>query len=688
MPQAASLAPLAGLPAFFLATTPDGQVLYVGRALLDALGMAASPDPRLAMLPGSRLQSSIQGCFAELAKQELPRIHDMVFEVPDGRQIRVRWQSHAVRGVDGELMHIESLGYDLSRSEGGEGYTSGCRIRACERSVPWAQVLEQIVDHVAIITPDGNIEYVNAAFEAVSGQSRESILGHPIREVWGELGSTEGLPPTATLCTVGGEAYHCDRVSRSQSGELFFDEVVVSPLRDQQGRIEHFVAVGRDGTAKHLTDPLTGLMTHHLLQERIRLATERSQRDPARHPALLFLDVDRFKSINDTYGQQAGDQVIRELGRRIQLAVRELDAVAQVGHMTRDEYAVLLEDLRTPDDARRIAQRISDRMRGPIPLVGGEVVPTASIGITYDWKASTRPEEVIRDAETAMMRAKHSVPGSHAFFDPVLHQQIVERQRLNVELQRALERDELILHYQPVVDLTTGRVSGAEALVRWQHPERGLLPPAQFIPAAEQSDLIVTLGLHVLRSACHQMATWHRAGFDLPSVSVNVSARQLGDPHLVDLVRAALLESSLEQGAIKLEVTESMAVTDPEATLQILAMLKGLGVRILLDDFGTGYSSLSYLTRLPLDMLKIDRSFICQVPGNAHDESVVTTICAMAKSLGLGLVAEGVETEEQLRFVRGLRCDEMQGFVFSRPLPAAEFRQFVQEGQGAPWAPN
>ncbi len=667
------------LPVFVVLTSPDGQLQYANDALCSVLGIDPEVGPGGERRVPSLLATLVGPAFTRLAGEPLVRLHTSTFETGRGAELSVAWHSRPIRNADGLVTHIESVGVETPTQTRCDPPFSASRLRVGPSPVALAEAMEHAADHVAIMDPDGRLEYVNAAFETLTGRSRECLVGFHIEEVWG--GTLDRKETQEALATLGrGDVHRGERVNRNAAGELFFDEFVISPLQDGSGRTTHLVAVGRDATSRHLTDPLTGLHSRRMMVERIRLATKRPARRPMAQSALLFLDVDRFKSVNDTHGKQIGDEVILELANRIQLAVREVDAVGHVGHLNRDEFVILLEELHAPAEAARVAEIINDHVRQPIQTANGEVVVTASIGIAYGWSDTASAEEVIRNAETAMMRAKRVEVGSQRFFEPMLHERVVQMHRLGAELRRALQNNELILHYQPIVDLRTGSIASAEALVRWNHPERGMVPPMDFIQAAEENGLIVPLGLEVMRKACRQIRAWRDSGMSPLSISVNVSARQFRDAHFVDLVHASLVESSLEPRALKLELTESTAADDPESVIRTLGLLKDMGVQLLLDDFGTGYSSLSYLTRLPIDKLKIDRSFVCNVPGSTHDASVTTTIVAMAKSLDYGVVAEGVETAEQLSFLVALGCDEMQGYLFSKPVPAEEFERMVRSG--------
>ncbi len=534
------------------------------------------------------------------------------------------------------------------------------------------QALEHMSEHVAVMTLEGHIAYVNAAFEAVSGKPRSELLGLHIREAWGEMLDSDLAQEIRTTLDQG-KIYRGERVSRNGERGVFFDEVVITPLPVPEGEPTHVVAVGRDSTARNIHDPLTGLFTRAMLFERIRQVLAREKRHPEFSFALLFVDLDRFRTVNETYGTEIGDRILREIGARLSAAIREVDAVGHISHLTRDEFAILLEDLRHPSDAELVAARLDACIRAPLLIGSDELVITASIGIACGGRPTASPEEVLRDAETAMVQAKAGEGSRRQLFAPELRERTSRAHKVEVELHRALGTDELKLYYQPLVTLKTGEISGAEALVRWIHPERGMISPLEFIPAAEECGLIAELGERVLRDACQQIRAWLDQGLEPPPVSVNVSPRQFRDARFLPMVTGALDAYRIEPCRLRLEVTESMAADDLDSVILILSVLRELGVQILLDDFGTGYSSLSYLTRLPLDKVKIDRTFIQRATEHEHEAAVVSTIIAMGKSLGLGLVAEGVETEAQLRFLQERGCDELQGFLFSRPVPPSDF---------------
>ncbi len=670
---------LDGLKILYLAVGSDGQCLHMNAVMRRLLGVRKVVGSELDVA-GVAMDALLR--FA--AGLTVPRAHRVSLLSVDGDEMSIDWWFHPVHSVSGRVSFVQGLGLPTRGEHRPEASFVGRKDRALLDVPTLLHALDQVKEHVAIADADGSIQHVNAAFEALSGRTRDELRGCPVSDAVdgllldAELRSVVEERPSAgaSLPPISAPVV-CQRVSRKPSGELFLNEVVISSRCDDHGRVAHYVAVGRDTTERPLIDPVTGLGSRASLLDRLGHAITRARRDPELRYALIFLDVDRFKQINDVYGHDTGDQVILEMAHRIAAVVRAADLVAHVDHLNRDEYAVLLEGYRVPVDAFRVAERILCRLEEPMVMLGHSIALSVSAGIAFGGPEYTDAIEVMRDAETAMTRAKsHPVDRCHVF-EPSLHQQVVKRLELANELRAALSRDQLVVHYQPVVELESGRITGAEALVRWQHPERGMIPPYEFISVAEENGLIVPLGRWVLREACRRMQMWHRDGATHLSIAVNVSARQFRDPHFVEMVQKVLWETEIDPLRLELEVTESTAADDPKGVITTLGQLRSLGIRILLDDFGTGYSSLSYLTRFPINKLKIDRSFVMRTPSSRDDNAVAATIAAMAHSLSLGVVAEGVETEAQRQFMLSLGCEEAQGFLFSCPVSDRSFTELI-----------
>jgi diguanylate cyclase (GGDEF)-like protein len=426
-------------------------------------------------------------------------------------------------------------------------------------------------------------------------------------------------------------------------------------------------------------DSLTGLPNRALFTDRLGRSLWRARRREEYRFAVVVLDLDRVKLINDSLGHVAGDRLLLALARRIEECLRAGDSAARVGG---DEFAVLIDDLPDPADAIRVVTRLQQSLREPMTLGGQEVYTTASIGIAFHTDRYERPEDMLRDADTAMYAAKAAGGSRYQVFDQGMHERAVQRLQIESSIRRAIERQELRAYYQPVVSLSTGRLRGFEALIRWEHPERGLILPAEFIPIAEETGLIHKIGRWILREACDQLARWSRE-LRTPeplSVSVNLSGRQLTESDLVMGTLRILEDTGLYAEQLTLEITESAVMQDPDNARERLGELRSLGIGISIDDFGTGYSSLSYLHRLPLTALKIDRTFVSAMSENVREAQICHAIVTLAHNLGLTVIAEGIETKEQRQRLRELHCEYGQGFHFAVPLPAEAATELVRSG--------
>jgi diguanylate cyclase (GGDEF)-like protein len=423
-------------------------------------------------------------------------------------------------------------------------------------------------------------------------------------------------------------------------------------------------------------DALTGLPNRSLFTDHLRVALRRAHQNEKYLFAVVFLDLDRFKNINDSLGHPCGDELLKLVARRLEMCIRQTDMVARFGG---DEFAILLDAIQDASDVVRVAEKVQHVISAPFKLASHETITTASIGVALSASGYIEAEDIIRDADTAMYRAKDRGKARCEIFDTAMHTRAVTLLRLESDLRRALEKDELCVYYQPIVSLTSGELHGFEALVRWRHPERGIVSPSDFIPLAEETGLILPIGLRVLRDACLQLRKWQQSSLSNRDLimSVNLSGKQLEQPDLIQRIEEVLDESQINPWHLKLEITETVVMENPELAAVTLAKLRSLGVRLSIDDFGTGYSSLSYLNRFPVDTLKIDRSFVTTM--NAADENlqIVKTIVTLAGNLGMQVVAEGVETEEQLQHLRSLKCQYGQGYLFSTPLDVVDADLFI-----------
>jgi diguanylate cyclase (GGDEF)-like protein len=424
------------------------------------------------------------------------------------------------------------------------------------------------------------------------------------------------------------------------------------------------MASWRTNEEQLLRDPLTGLPSRLLLMHRLQSALARIERTGA-HVAVLFIDLDRFKVVNDSLGHHAGDRLLLAVAERLRLAARRHELPARFGG---DEFVIVCEDVADPQDAVAVAERLLKALARPFDFDDSTAFVGGSIGIAVTSDPDADPGDLVRDADAAMYRAKQAGGGRWSIFDQVVRDRAVARQAIEAALRNAVDENQLVVHFQPEISVATGEIVGVEALVRWQRPGVGMVPPADFIPIAEETGLIVPIGTWVLNEACRQAQSFDDGRL---VIRVNVSARQLAEPGLADVVKAALRSSGLPPERLCLEVTESVVLEDGDRSVAALQALRDIGVGVSLDDFGTGYCSLSYLRRLPIDSLKIDRSFVRGLGHEADDDSIVTSVIDLARSLGVSVVAEGVETHEQLDGLRARGCDTMQGFLFAKPGPAS-----------------
>lgn len=422
-------------------------------------------------------------------------------------------------------------------------------------------------------------------------------------------------------------------------------------------------------------DGLTGLPNRMLFADRLKQAMLEGIR--REHPvAVLLMDIDRFRTFNDTLGHEAGDQLLRAAGQRLRLSTQESDTLARLGG---DEFGIVLTGLRDEGGIGRAVRRILDSFAEPLSVEDQTLYVTVSIGVSVHPGDSVSAEGLIRNADAALSRARELGGNAFQFFKPEMYARTAKNLAMETDLRRSLERGDFVLHYQPQFDLKTGNLIGAEALVRWIHPQRGLVSPGEFIPLAEETGLIVPLGEQVLRTACAQAKAWHDGGLPPLPIAVNFSVRQFRHAAMMETVHRALEETGADPRWLDIELTESSIMKNPEAVIASLGELKRLGILVSVDDFGTGYSSLAHLKRFPIDVIKVDQSFVRNVTADANDAAIAAAIVTMAHTLGMRVIAEGVETEEQAAFLRARACDGAQGYLFSRPLPAAEFLKFVEE---------
>jgi len=524
---------------------------------------------------------------------------------------------------------------------------------------------------------DGNtIELVNPAFEDISGYSQDEIAGLDLLCI---------CPPDVDLAEQAKVRYalqHCRSIhvvirSRRKNGELFWSDLKIAPVANTAGTVTHFVGVLSDVTEakqyeaqlEHLAnhDPLTGLANRNLLHEHMALAIQQARRHGTA-VALAFIDVDNFKYINDSLGHLGGDQVLKIIAQRLRACVRESDTIARLGG---DEFVIIFANLAHAEQVVELLERIRRSVAEAVPTIEQPIHVHLSIGVSTYPRDGADPDALLRAADAAMYHAKFIGRNNYQFYSPDLNATVHKRLRLEVSLRQALEREEMFLLYQPKVDIKTGMVVGAEALVRWKHPVQGLLSPAEFIPVAEDTGLIVPLGDWVLSRACAHLKNLHAQGFADFSIAVNLSGRQFKQRDFIHCIADHVAAAGLAPESLELELTESQLMDNPTHVAHLLSQLKSLGVRLSIDDFGTGYSSLSYLQKFPVDSIKIDRSFVRDVDKETEDAIITKAVISLGHSLNVKVIAEGVETKEQLAFLQHHQCDQIQGHYFSAPVDAS-----------------
>ena len=540
---------------------------------------------------------------------------------------------------------------------------------------------------------DHPIVYVNPAFERITGYSPAEVIGQSGRFLVRDDLAQKGLNEIRACLREHREGQAVLRNYR-KDGELFWNELSIAPVRDESGHVTtHFVSIINDVTERityeqqleyHAThDTLTGLVNRNLLNDRIDQAILQAKHSE-RLVGVMLLDLDRFKLINDGFGHIPADNLLKAVATRLAHCVRDTDTVARLGG---DEFVVVLGGIDDADSVASVAAKIMRNLTLPLSIEGKEVFVTASVGIAMYPRDGDHGENLLRNADVAMYRVKEHGRNNFRFYAPEMSHMALDRLDMEGNLRRALERDEITVFFQPIVSLASGRIVGAEALVRWNHPRIGMIHPPEFIPLAEETGLIIPLGERVLRLACQQIAAWQTASLPPLKVSLNISARQFRQENLPELLQRVLAETGIAAEALEFELTESMVMHDVENAIAMLRELKQIGVTLALDDFGTGYSSLAYLKRFPIDVLKIDRSFVRDIDREADDAAIAHAVIAMAHSLGLQVTAEGVENEAQLALLRQYGCNDFQGYLFSRPVPAEEFSLLLQNGRSLPAEP-
>jgi diguanylate cyclase (GGDEF)-like protein/PAS domain S-box-containing protein len=545
---------------------------------------------------------------------------------------------------------------------------------------------------MALVSTEGRWLQVNHSLCQILGYSEKELLTTDFLAVTHPDDLPTALSNIGQLLRGKVQASQMEKRYIHKSGHEVWVHWSVSAVRDQYSTSVHLIFQIQDITDRKLAeeqlhhdafhDALTGLPNRALFMDHLKLAIARARRNEHQKFAVLYLDLDRFKVINDSLGHTIGDQLLVGIADRLKEHLRPGDTVARLGG---DEFVILIEDIAEETEAVQVAERIQQELSVPFTLSGREVFTTVSLGIAPSATGYERAEDILRDADTAMYRAKSAGKARYEIFDRAMHARAINLLQMETDLRRALERDEFLIHYQPIVALENFRLRGFEALVRWQHPERGFISPMDFIPIAEETGLIVQLGEVVLREACQQMQRWQkRFPLDVPLyVAVNLSSKQFSQSTLIDKVGMILKETGVNPHTVKLEITESLVMENIDTATDMLRQLRALGIKLAIDDFGTGYSSLSYLHRFPIDTLKIDRSFVTRMSENNENTEIVRTIVVLAQNLGMDVVAEGVETNEQLVLLQKLGCENGQGYFFSKPVGSDGAERIIAETYGA-----
>ena len=600
---------------------------------------------------------------------------------------------HRVSRPDGEIRTVDARGWVIQR-DGRPVKVVGSAQDVTELQLAqerFRDLLEAAPDAMVIVDEGGRIVLVNGQAERLFGYTREELIGEEVEILIPE--AKRGLHSKNRDRYVADAhprpmGIGLDLAARRKDGTEFPVEISLSPLRTAEGVL--ISSAIRDVTERKLAaerlehqalhDPLTDLPNRVLFLDRLDHALERSRRTGAKL-AVYFCDLDQFKKVNDSLGHEAGDRLLIALPARLRRALRSADTLTRFGG---DEFVILCEDLSSELDAIAIAERIAEAVARPFEIEGRTHHLSVSVGVVFVEGGTAGASEVVRDADAAMYRAKSMGPGRYELFDAAMRARLIERIETETGLRDAIRDGDLRLHYQPMLSLETDELIAVEALARWEHPERGLLGPDVFIDVAEESGLVVPLGEWVIDEACRQLAAWQQApaGTRPAWVSINLSARQVADSKVVQVVASALERHRLDPSSVSLEITESALLADNAASHQAVEELKRLGVRLVLDDFGTGYSSLSYLKRFPIDALKIDRGFIDGIVKEEGDTAIVAAVLSMARALRLGVVAEGVENESQLAWLRSHGCDYAQGYLISPPVPPEEVVHL------RPWRPD
>ncbi|MFV2005415.1 MAG: putative bifunctional diguanylate cyclase/phosphodiesterase, partial [Gammaproteobacteria bacterium] len=548
-----------------------------------------------------------------------------------------------------------------------------------------SSALEQTADMVLIANKDGIIEYVNPMFEKITGYRQDELIGGKTN-ILNSGRHDKAFYKNLWDIILRGDVFIDVLINKKKDGSIFYQDEIITPLTNKNGEISHFIATGRDISQRmenekrlqHIAhhDALTNLPNRVLFMDRIKRSLAHAKRNSER-AAVLFFDLDRFKNINDTLGHIIGDKLLIEIASRLKKAIREDDSIARLGG---DEFAVLVDKISSENDVTQIAQKILSCLEKSAQIDGHSLYTTASIGISLFPDDGEDAGTLLQNADIAMYRAKDMGKNNYQFYSKDMSARAIQRLKMENSLRMALKNNEFLLYYQPQIDTQNQSITGVEALIRWQHPELGLISPSEFIPLLEETNLILDVGDWVLDTACQQIKKWSQSGYADLTISINVSGRQFHDENFYERMLELTEKYGIRTEQIELEITESILMDKQKKTIENINNLGRYGFRIAIDDFGTGYSSLSYLQRFRIDTLKIDRSFIKDIVTNSDDATITMAIIAMAHSLKVNIVAEGVETQQQLDFLKQQDCQLAQGYLFSYPLASKEMTKLLHSG--------
>ncbi|MGK7346095.1 MAG: putative bifunctional diguanylate cyclase/phosphodiesterase [Candidatus Nitrospinota bacterium M3_3B_026] len=593
---------------------------------------------------------------------------------------------------DDSLKHILSRGMVFTDSGGEPVRMIGTmlditeRKRAEERLQLASKVFQNSIEGIMVTDPDSVIRVVNPGFTQITGYTTEEAIGRTPRLLRSDR-HDEAFYKRLWDSILKDGRWEGEIWNRRKSGEAYPEWLTISTIKDSEGKTINYIAQFHDITEikrheeeikyRAWHDALTGLPNRELFRDRVDVAIARAIRS-GRKAAVFFIDLDNFKNINDSLGHATGDLFLQGVAARLVALMREEDTISRFGG---DEFTILIEDMEHEEDVDSVARKIFQEMAEPFLLGGQELFVTVSVGVAIYPDDGEEADTIIKNADVAMYRAKERGKNNYMLYTPAMNIRMFERLELESALRKAIEREEFTLYYQPKVRLADERIVGAEALIRWMRQEYGVVPPDKFIPLAEETGLILQIGKWVIPTACAQAGEWREAGYEDVSVAVNISARRFQQKGLDEIVEAALKKTGLPPENLELEITESVVMSDVQVAIETLRTVSVMGVRLAVDDFGTGYSSLGYLKKFPIDSLKIDKSFVQDITEEPDDAAIVATIISMAKNMGLKVVAEGVETAEQLAFLKERGCDEAQGYYFSRPVPAGEFLELLRKNR-------